>query len=319
MMQSFGHWFAYHLLRPTVVRTPPAVWAAACRLLSVPIGLALFARASSQQRRYLRTIGVPAHTVAVVRFAIASAYEKLRHLDFYLYGGIPGYREDGANPPPATPVMYVTVNTYGMETLDAWLDRHAGLVIRRQWDGEDGADPSAAPAVGRWRTHQAALRHRGAGHREILVGANPLTYRKVRGVDRHLIIYQDVWDEQPAAAEGSADGQKTSARELHPLFGRPTPLPLGGLRLAKMAGGLPLRMLYFEHRGGVWVARMSDPVDADPAALIAAMEAEIRRRPAAWMLWPEWLDYQDRHPMATASPADAHTAAAVAGPIPQPV
>lgn len=61
-----------------------------------------------------------------------------------------------------------------------------------------------------------------------------------------------------------------------------------------MGGGVPLRFLSVDPDGPRWLVRAGEEIAPTPDAIRRRIEAEIRRDPARWGLWPEWLAYLDR-------------------------
>jgi len=266
----------YYVIRPVVKRLPVRVFAALAMLAAIAIGTLQAFRHANHLRRVLSTIGRKNSLLARIRFAVQAVYAKTRHLDWYIYEGTPHLQTTWDGPAETEPCIYVLAHFFGSENVAAWVDLHPAVMVRFEFAGEGQLDPSAASPGQMWRAHQAKLRELAAEHRQILVGDNPMACRKLLKGRQSIILYQDLWD--PKRQAGSN------------LLGKPTTLMMGSVRIAKLAGSLPMRYMMVSPRGAHWRVHVGPRIPATYDAVAAAIENDIRDRPAEWMLWREWFD-----------------------------
>ena len=295
------HIVLYYLVRPIARRLPPAVLNAIWCVVAVPFGFGFALLRGRALARYLALASAPDRPPGTGRTSIRLTWQRLRRLDYYLRdgrldGSLEGLDDDCA----ARPAIWVLCNTVGLEAVLVFMRRFPdAVVVRRRWGGEGDLHVATARPWHKWWAHKAAVRMADGAGREIVAGEHPMAYRRLIDGTRHVLVYQDVWDE---------DGRTTAV----PLFGRPTPLNFGALRLARMASGMPLRFLSVDPDGPRWVLRAGEIIEPTAEAIRARVEQEIRRDPSRWALWPEWLAWLDHRSATTTQPVPAtdHVSAA---------
>lgn len=286
------HRVMYYVIRPVVKRLPVAVFAMLAMAVAIPLGLLQAFRRAGYYRRVLECAGRSNTLAERVRLAILSTYAKARHLDWYIYECTPHVQITWDGGPETERCIYICAHTYGLENVTAWMDRCPSTIVRYEWAGEGKLDLATASPGLKWRAHQAHMRQRHAAtHKHVIVGQNPMASRKLYAARESIIFYQDLND--PTKPDGP------------PLLGYPVTLRMGALRIARRAGNLPLRYMKIIPRGGTWHFHIGPRIPATYEAIAGAIEADIRARPAQWMLWGELFNYVDGPSPTAASTATA--------------
>jgi hypothetical protein len=274
-----------------VKRFPVRVFAALAMLAAIPFGVMKALRHADYYERVLKCAGGKNTLLARIRLAILSAYAKARHLDWYIYERTPHADVTWDGPAETERCIFISAHTYGLENIGAWMERRPSILVRFEWAGEGRLDLATASPGMKWRAHQAHLRQQHAAtHRHVIVGQNPMASRQLYSGSDSIIFYQDLHD--PTKPDGPL------------LLGSPVTLRMGALRIAKRAGGLPLRYLSIRPHAGGWRIHVGPRIEATYEAIAGAIESDIRSRPAQWMLWREFFEYVDGPAPATAAATD---------------
>ena len=277
----------HQLVRPLVRRAPTGLWVAAARVAAWVVGPLLMWRRGAEFGRVLLLCGRADTLLERLGLASATAYQRLRRMDYYLHEGVRDVRIDWSGAPETGPCCLVLMDTYGAEQLDHFLQVHPSWVVRRRFDGEGEGRADKAPPGQRWAAHCAQLRGRINAGRVVDVGTSSMGLRAAISGAHHVVVFQGFVQPPGQRDERSFLGQRVS-------------MPLGAVRLARRTG-LPLRFVQVLPVGSHWDVVIEAPMPAEEAALLARMERALREQPPTWTLWFDFLAAVDA-PAALSAP-----------------
>jgi hypothetical protein len=298
---AFKQHLLAHVLQPMVRRLPTSLWSVAA-LVIAGLGAPMMAlRSKTMLHRVLRMCGRRPNWSAACALAARMGYHRLRKLDYYLHGGCRDVRVDWKGAPPDTlRCVYVLMDTYGAEQIDAFIAEHPSWLLRRRFDEESEPSIALRSHTQPWSAHCARLRLHINPDRTIDVHADPLKMRHAINSPQSIVAFQGYMQ---SLRQDNSDRM---------FLGHMVSMPLGAVRLAQRAG-LPIRFLTIKPHISHWTITVEPTISANAALLQARMERALLEAPEGWSLWEDFLNAADSstgHPAPGAQEAVAPRIAA---------